>query len=215
MIAYLMIKVATMASAASSTPVIPKHAILQLEKLSHLLLVVCVVILAAGIALLIVRRVLEQQREEAASATIFEREMLREFGAADGEAAAPDADMVHAAAAQQEAAVEDSPTVAQPPPTTAEVDVCGGMAALIKKLQAGGLYIATEGTIPLGESGAQAQIVRLQENKIALVIPSYQSEELLAHYARRFDFLFVLLNDDQVFVVQKYQDFIADRMSLC
>ena len=216
MTVYQMIDLVGMASSATNNAARPEYVTLPYEKFFSLLLVISIFILVVGIALLIVRRFigfLEQQREDEASAAGFERQMLREFGGGSGPTAEPRLHTALGATAQQGPADDHSPPVPQASSGSEKADMDRATAELIRKLQAGGLYTGTEGTISLGQGGAQAQIIRLQENKIALIVPSYQSEQFLAQYAKRFDFLFVLLSGNQVLVIQRYQDFVADRMS--
>ena len=211
MTAYQLIKMVGMVSLDSANAARPEHPILIYEKVFSLLLIICIILLAAGVVLWIVRivrRYVVQQREAAASAARFEGEMAREFGGTSGPMSHADASpLVHQLVANDHVSSE-----LQPPSHPEELDMEHATAKLIKKLQAGGLYIGMEGTISLGQGSLQGQIVRLRDNKIALIVPSVQSEQFLAHHARRFDFLFVLLNSDQVVVIQKYQDFVADRM---
>lgn len=216
MTVYQMINLVGMASSATNNAAGPEYVTLPYEKFFSLLLVISILILVVGIVLLIVRhflRFLEQQREEEALAARFEGQVLREFGGRSGPTAEPSLHTALGAAAQQGPADDHSPPVPQAPLGSEKADMNRPMAELIRKLQAGGLYTGTEGTISLGQGGAQAQIIRLQENKIALIVPSYQSEQFLAQYAKRFDFLFVMLSGDQVLVIQRYQDFVADKMS--
>jgi len=216
MTVYQMINLVGVASSATNDAARPEYVTLPYEKVFSLLLVISIFVLVVGIALLIVRRFLgflEQQREEEASAARFERQVLREFDGGSGPAAEPRLHMAPAAAAQQGPADDHSPPVPQAPSGSEKVDMDRATAELIKKLQAGGLYTGTEGTISLEQGDAQAQIIRLQENKIALIVPSYQSEQFLAQYAKHFDFLFVMLSGDQVLVIQRYQDFVADKIS--
>lgn len=215
MTVYQMINLVGMASSATNNAARPEYTI-PYEKFFSLLLFISVFILVVGIVLLIVRhflRFLEQQREEEALASGFERQMLREFGGGSGPTAEPRLHTALGATAQQGPADDHSPPVPQASSGSEKADMDRAVTELIRKLQAGGLYTGTEGTISLGQGGAQAQIIRLQKNKIALIVPSYQSEEFLAQYAKRFDFLFVLLSENQVLVIQRYQDFVADRMS--
>ena len=217
MTVYQMINLVGVASSATNNAARPEYVTLPYEKFFSLLLFISIFILVVGIALLIVRRFigfLEQQREEAATAARFEGQVLREFSGASGPKAEPSLHMAPAAAVQQVPAGEHSPPVPQAPSGSKKADMDRATAELIRKLQAGGLYTGTEGTISLEQGDAQAQIIRLQDNKIALIVPSYQSEQSLAQYAKRFDFLFVMLSGDQVLVIQRYQDFVADRMSL-
>ncbi len=213
MTVYQVINLVGVASSATNNAARPEYVTLPYEKFFSLLLVISIFILVVGIVLLIVRWFLGQQREEVASAARFEGQMLREFGGGSGPTAEPRLHTALGAATQQGPADDHSPPVPQAPPGPDKADMDRATAELIKKLQAGGLYTGTEGTISLGQGGAQAQIIRLQENKIALIVPSYQSEQFLAQYAKRFDFLFVLLSGDQVLVIQRYQDFVADKVS--
>lgn len=212
MTVYQMINLVGAASSATNDAARPEYVTLPYEKFFSLLLVISIFILVVGIVLLIVWRFPEQHREEAASAARFERQVLREFGGGSGPTAEPPLHMAPAAAAQQGPADDHSPPVPQAPSGSEKADMDRATAELIKKLQAGGLYTGTEGTISLEQGDAQAQIIRLQENKIALIVPSYQSEQFLAQYAKHFDFLFFMLSGDQVLVIQRYQDFVAEKM---
>ena len=141
-------------------------------------------------------------------------EITQKFCGASGVTKVPSLDTVSAPAVQPPPVGGQSPAGLQVPPGTEKADIEHPVAELINKLEAGGLCVGTEGPISLGQGGAQGQIIRLRDNKIALILPSYQSEQFLAQHARRFDLLFVLLSGDQALVIQRYQDFVADRMSL-
>jgi type II secretory pathway pseudopilin PulG len=214
MSAYQLIIVMAAASSASNQTDSTGYVRVPYETFFTLLLAISLIVLLIGIILLVLRRVrrfVELQADQAASALRFEGSMLQEFGGVSrqtGDMASP--------ATEQTGSVDELRGAGRmkPSPGCERAELERAVAELIKKLQASGIFVGTEGTVSLEQGDAQAQIVRLQENKLGLIIPTDDSEELVGQDAKRFDYIFVVPGNDQVLVIQKYQDFIADKIPL-
>ena len=85
---------------------------------------------------------------------------------------------------------------------------------LISHLKNTGLFESEEGPyFPLDPSG-EAILIKLKKNKTALVVPRFESEHFLLQALKRFDYVFLILSEKDVLVLNKYTDFIAGHFDL-
>lgn len=85
---------------------------------------------------------------------------------------------------------------------------------LISQIKNTGLFESEEGPyFPLDPSG-EAILIKIKKNKTALIVPRFESEHFLLKALKRFDYVFLILSEKDVVVLNKYTDFIAGHFDL-
>jgi len=180
-----------------------------------------------GIVAWFIWKIWEQKRREAEAAQAFEREFDQEFvgpnvGTIQG---TPSLAATPQSAAQtpkqdfyppKEATPEPSPmfaTLAQKPPLEPST-VVSPSDRLIARLKEAGLFESSDGPyLPLDPSGS-CILIRLKRKKTALIVPRFESEYFLSQALKRFDYVFLVLSNQDVLVLNKFSSFIAGHFDL-
>jgi hypothetical protein len=139
------------------------------------------------------RKVVGQREREALAAEEFERRTRSEFAAASAKSAAP-----------------ETPKAAPSPVRGSASWVVPARERLIQQLRQANLLLAEEGVCTLPGCPAESKLIRLRDQRMALIAPFTDSTEFLKNNYKRFDLVFLLLSENETRVLQRYQDFVAE-----
>ena len=98
---------------------------------------------------------------------------------------------------------------AAPPPDQLELS----REKLISRLIEANLFHSDEGDCKLHGCPQPSRIVRLKDKRLALILPFDNSADFVKNNLKRFDIFFLILNENESAVIQKYQDFIVEKIS--
>jgi hypothetical protein len=85
---------------------------------------------------------------------------------------------------------------------------------VIQKLKDAGSFKSSEGPcFPVDPSG-ECLVIRLKKDKMAMIIPRFESEYFILQAIKRFDYVFLVVKGDEILVLNKYSDFIAGNIQI-
>jgi hypothetical protein len=160
------------------------------------------VILAIGGAMLLwaylwVRHRLAQERElEEQAQAEFMRRATEECAVASAKPSVPEGKDAASNAAVAEAAW-----------------VVPSRERLIARLREANLLLSEEGVCTIPGCPAESKIIRLRDQRLALIVPFLDAHEFVKHNQKRFDVFFLLLSENETAVLQRYQDYVAENLS--
>jgi hypothetical protein len=161
-----------------------------------LLLIVAVFLVFILWVYLRTRSRLDAQRQlEAKAQADFERRMSQEFSAAAAAAADKEGTPPHASAADQSW-------------------IAPARERLIGRLREINLLLSEEGECKLPDCPRESRMIRLRDQRIALIVPFADSRKFVQDNYKRFDLFFLLLNKDETAVLQRYQDYVVEKLHL-
>jgi hypothetical protein len=199
----------------------------QQSSIIGILIFSAIIIFVVGFVVWFLWRLREQKRRETEAEQAFEREFDQEFvgpnvGTIQGTPSLAATTQSVAQTPEQdfyplkEATPEPSPLVAslaqKPPlePSTA----ASPSDQLISRLKEAGLFESNEGAyFPLDPSGS-CILVHVKRSKTALIIPRFESEYFISQAIKRFDYVFLILSNHDILVLNKYSDFIAGHFEM-
>lgn len=104
----------------------------------------------------------------------------------------------------------------QSPSSTADVTPQPNpVNAVIEKLSAANLFVASEGHLmELGKVDRGTTVVKLPHNKSALIITYFPDEHRTASLLKRFDALFVTEDGETIYTMQRFSSYIVQKLAL-
>ena len=161
----------------------------------------------------VVRKLRERKAEEKMALEAFQKEMEKEFSPSPAPAAEinplpPTTPVTEAPPPPLQAPVVSPAPTAAPPPARATVE------RVISRLRDAGLFISDEGPYMLLDPSGSSVMVRLAKNKTALIVPRFESEHFIIQAMRRFDYIFLIIGEERTIVLNKIEDYFADRWEL-
>jgi len=185
------------------------------------------IIFVAGFIVWFIWRLREQNRREKEAAQNFQLEFEREYarpamGSIQGTPSLSPVSQRTPETHEQGfyPSKEPTPVPASPVPPMIEMPPLKPSATaspsdqLIARLKEAGLFESNEGPyFPLDPSGS-CILVQLKRRKTALIIPRFESEHFVSQAIKRFDYVFLILSNQDILVLNKYSDFIAGHFEM-
>ncbi len=184
-------------------------------------LIVSILTLGAVVALIIgtivwvMRGIREQKRQETQALQAFEQEFRLEF--TKNLTAEKHTD-------ERKKDIAQKPSQAAPASKVPEImgkkfDINPASSLLpqeqlIALLREAELYEATEGPYRILDPSGESILIRLKQNKTALIVPRFESEHFVLQALKRFDYVFLVAVGHHVIVLNKYSDFIAAQFNV-
>jgi len=176
-----------------------------------------VMLVVGGIAWM-VRKIRERKEEEKRALEEFQKELEKEFSpsplpAAEINPLPPTTPVTEAPPPLQAPVISPVPVVS-PAPTAATTPARAAVERVISRLRDAGLFSSDEGPYMLLDPSGSSVMVRLAKNKTALIVPRFESEHFIIQAMRRFDYLFLIIGEERTIVLNKIEDYLADRWEL-
>jgi hypothetical protein len=158
-----------------------------------------IVAIAAGLLVLTFlwarRRLAAQREREGLAQAEFERRIAHEFSAASLKPVPPKEHNAPLTAAQ---AVQSW--------------IAPAREQLLARLREAQLLLSDEGECTLPGCPPESRTVRLRDQRVALIAPFTDSSEFVRANYKRFDLFFLLVSEQETVVLQRYQDYVADKL---
>jgi len=199
----------------------------QQSSIIGILIFSAIIIFVVGFVVWFLWRLREQKRRETEAEQTFLREFEREFvGPNAGTIQGTPSLAPQQRPAQQipeqgfyppkESTPESSPMIPSltEKPAAQPSNVVSPSDQLIARLKEAGLFESSEGAyFPLDPSGS-CILVHVKRSKTALIIPRFESEYFISQAIKRFDYVFLILSNHDILVLNKYSDFIAGHFEM-
>ncbi|MCX7001317.1 MAG: hypothetical protein NT106_13645 [Candidatus Sumerlaeota bacterium] len=170
------------------------------------------VIFFFGAIVWVVRKIRERKEEEKRALEEFQKEMEKDFSPSSPTAA--EINPLQPTTPVTEAPPPPQAPVVSPAPTAAPQPARAAVERVISRLRDAGLFISDEGPYMLLDPSGSSVMVRLAKNKTALIVPRFESEHFIIQAMRRFDYIFLIIGEERTIVLNKMEDYLADRWEL-
>jgi len=171
-----------------------------------------------GAIVWVVRKIRERKAEEKMALEAFQKELEKEFSPSPLTAAEinplPPTALETGAPPPLQAPVQSLAPVVSPAPTAAPQPARATVERVISRLRDAGLFISDEGSYKLLDPSGSSVMVRLAKNKTALIVPRFESEHFIFEALRRFNYIFLIIGEERTIVLNKMEDYLADRWEL-